>query len=49
MVLGCVAMAIVVAYCVGCIYFYHRFWPHTTMGGVDVSLMDAPAAQEALD
>ena len=48
-VLGCVAMVLVVVYCIGCIYFYQRFWPHTTMGGVDVSLMDAPAAQEALE
>ena len=48
-VLGCVAMAVVVAYCVGCVYFHQRFWPHTTMGGVDVSLMDAPSAREAFE
>lgn len=42
-------MAVVVAYCVGCVYFHQRFWPHTTMGGVDVSLMDAPSAREALE
>lgn len=37
-----------VVYCLGCIYFYQRFWPNTVIGETSVSLMSVPEAREVL-
>ena len=48
LVAGCAAVVLMVVYCGGCIYFYERFWPHTTIGEATVSLMHPAEAQDSL-
>lgn len=48
-VAGCAVMALAVVYCIGCIYFYQRFWPNTNIGGADVSLMGFAEAASSLE
>lgn len=43
-----VLAVLVCLYVAGCIYFNDKFWPNTTMGGHDISMMSAAAAQEAI-
>lgn len=46
---ACVAVvALVVVYCLGCVFFYQRFWPNTVIGDANVSLMKASAAEASL-
>lgn len=49
LVLGVVAAVVAVVYCAGCIFFYNRFWPNTTIGGADVSMMGPSQAAAAID
>lgn len=39
----------VLAYAGGCFYFIDRFWPNTTMGTMDVSLMTSEEAKAVID
>ena len=43
------AAVVAVVYCAGCIFFYNRFWPNTTIGGADVSMMGPSQAAAAID
>lgn len=49
MLAGVVIAALAVVYCVGCIYFYQRFWPNTYIGDANVSSMAASDAKTALE
>lgn len=49
LIAGCIVVALAVVYCVGCIFFYQRFWPNTVIGDANVSLMGASSARSALE
>ncbi len=46
--IGCGALALLVAYAIGCASHTGRFWPNTTIGSVDVSGMTADEARLAM-
>ncbi len=47
--LGCVLIALGIVYCLGCVVFYQRFWPNTSIGGSNVSFLSTASAEEVLD
>lgn len=47
-VASALAIALMVVYCAGCVFFYQRFWPNTVIGDANVSLMTAGDAKESL-
>jgi lipoprotein-anchoring transpeptidase ErfK/SrfK len=49
LIAGAAVLVAILAYCIGCVYFYQRFFPNTTLGGADVSLMGADDAKAALE
>ena len=47
-VAGCIVLALLITYAIGCAYFSGRFWPRTTIGSVDVSGMTSDEARLAM-